>query len=47
VHIITGIAAPVGREWQALTAIKEVRAWDGVVPHNVPDRYPEAGLPER
>jgi uncharacterized protein YndB with AHSA1/START domain len=43
VHVITEIAAPAERVWKALTRIEEVRAWDGVVPFDVPDQYPEPG----
>jgi uncharacterized protein YndB with AHSA1/START domain len=43
VYVITEIAAPVERVWRALTRIDEVRAWDGVVPFDVPDHYPETG----
>ena len=39
VHVITEIAAPVERVWKALTRIEEVRAWDGVVPFDVPDQH--------
>lgn len=40
VHVITEIAAPAERVWKALTRIEEVRARDGVVPFDVPDRIP-------
>jgi uncharacterized protein YndB with AHSA1/START domain len=43
VYVITEIAAPAERVWQALTRTDEVRAWDGVIPFDVPDHYPEAG----
>src|ERR1019366_5107858 len=43
VHVITEIAAPAERVWKALTRIEEVRAWDGVVPFDVSDQYPEPG----
>ena len=43
VQVITEIVAPAERVWKALTRIEEVRAWDGVVPFDVPDHYPEPG----
>lgn len=43
VHVTTEIAAPVKRVWDALTRVEEVRAWDGVVPFDVPLDYPGAG----
>lgn len=42
-YVITEIAAPAERVWQALTSADEVRAWDGVIPFDVPDHDPEVG----
>jgi len=43
VNVTTEIAAPIDRVWRALTVIDQVRAWDGVVAHDVPEDYPAPG----
>ena len=44
VYLTTDIAAPIERVWRALTIPEEVRAWDGVVPLDVPIDYPPDAL---
>jgi uncharacterized protein YndB with AHSA1/START domain len=43
VSVAIDIAAPVDRVWRALTVPAEVSQWDGVLPVDVPDRYPLVG----
>jgi len=43
VTVVTVIAAPIERVWQALTVTEEVCAWDGVSQLDVPDDYPQVG----
>ena len=43
VMVTTRIDAPIERVWRALTVPAEVSIWDGVVPVEVRDDYPQPG----
>ncbi len=43
VSVAIDIAAPVDRVWRALTVPAEVSQWDGVLPVDIPNRYPVVG----